>query len=153
MISDVLSEAVSDIDKYLSNPVFDSVYEGQTREEVILVRGAMDMLRRRLDTVTPDLSGELTKAQAEITRLKRELNTRLTNLRDQETLVGIANVAHCGGQAGMTQDDALNAIRKLSLPHFDLNSTIADQMSEINRLKRLLNINYGKIGFTDDPNP
>lgn len=71
----------------------------------------------------------------------------------RETLAGIANVAHCGGQAGMTKDDALNAIRKLSLPHFDLNSTIDDQMSEINRLKRLLNINYGKIGVTDDPHP
>ena len=39
--------------------------------------------------------------------------------RDAERLKSIAEVAHCGGLIGLSEDDALTVIRRLSLEHFD----------------------------------
>jgi len=47
MISDVLFEAVKEIDRYLVE--FSENYE-DIREEIIVVRDAMDNLRQKLDT-------------------------------------------------------------------------------------------------------
>ena len=50
MISDVLSDAVSQIDCYLENPSFDGCYEGEIRQELLTLREAMDAMRAKLDT-------------------------------------------------------------------------------------------------------
>jgi hypothetical protein len=47
-ISDVLAQAVDDIDDYLKPP---SIYsEGELRARIVSVRDAMDALRRELDS-------------------------------------------------------------------------------------------------------
>jgi hypothetical protein len=50
MISDVLSEMVADIDRYLENSVFDRVYEGEVRTRIIALRNQADAIRVDLDT-------------------------------------------------------------------------------------------------------
>lgn len=47
MISDVLGEAVTDIDGYLVD--FRSVYSGEVRARIVAVRDQMDALRAELD--------------------------------------------------------------------------------------------------------
>jgi hypothetical protein len=54
MISDVLFDAVQDIDRYLSDPVFNETYQGSLRTRILLVRHAMDDLREELDTPPQD---------------------------------------------------------------------------------------------------
>ena len=51
MISDVLHDAVSDLDHYLESETYRTVYTGDTRDKIIVVRNAMDALRRELDTL------------------------------------------------------------------------------------------------------
>lgn len=46
MVSDVLHEAVHEIDAYLG----DDFYEGEMRDEIVRVRDEMDALRAKLDT-------------------------------------------------------------------------------------------------------
>lgn len=50
MISDVLAEAIAEIDRYLSDPVFADVYEGALRSDIVELRNKMDGVRERLDT-------------------------------------------------------------------------------------------------------
>lgn len=49
MISDVLSEMVADIDRYLCESVFDRVYEGELRGRIIALRNQADAIRVELD--------------------------------------------------------------------------------------------------------
>lgn len=51
MISDVLSEAVIDINGYLDDPTFDAVYKGKVRERIINLRTHMEEMRAELDTL------------------------------------------------------------------------------------------------------
>lgn len=52
--------------------------------------------------------GDLMEAAAELRRLHAA----------NEVLKAIASIAHCGGMAGMTESDALIAIRRATLPYF-----------------------------------
>ena len=49
MISDVLADAVAQMDKYLDNPWYRNVYAGQTRKELKALRTMMDSTRMWLD--------------------------------------------------------------------------------------------------------
>jgi hypothetical protein len=49
MISDVLFEAIAEMDRYLGDDVFKGAYAGELREEIVAVRTIMESLRRRLD--------------------------------------------------------------------------------------------------------
>jgi hypothetical protein len=49
-ISDVLSAAVREIRRYLDDPEYSDVYEGECRERIEAVAVAMDALRVELDT-------------------------------------------------------------------------------------------------------
>jgi hypothetical protein len=49
MISDVLSEMVADIDRYLGDSVFDRMYQGKVRARVIALRNEANALRIELD--------------------------------------------------------------------------------------------------------
>lgn len=50
MISDVLSEAVAEMNASLDEPVYAQVYQGELRRKILAVRDAMDALRQALDT-------------------------------------------------------------------------------------------------------
>jgi hypothetical protein len=50
MISDVLHEAVAEMDKYLYSPEWRDAYTGQTREELKVLRNMMNAARQRLDS-------------------------------------------------------------------------------------------------------
>lgn len=50
MISDVLHEAVAEMDRYLDSPEWRDTYTGQTRKELKALRTMMDAARQRLDT-------------------------------------------------------------------------------------------------------
>ena len=50
MISDVLAEAVNDIDNYLREDT-SGLYQGELLLRILELRGAMDALRRFLDTL------------------------------------------------------------------------------------------------------
>ena len=50
MISDVLQEAVAEMDRYLDTPEWQNTYTGQTRKELKALRAMMDAARQRLDT-------------------------------------------------------------------------------------------------------
>ena len=50
MISDILSQAVADLDRYLSDCTFDHAYIGETRERLVRLRNEADDLRSVLDT-------------------------------------------------------------------------------------------------------
>ncbi|BAW19144.1 hypothetical protein [Ralstonia phage RP31] len=50
MISDVLFEAVDGVDRYLENPLYDSMYCGELRERIIKLRNDMAQMQRELDT-------------------------------------------------------------------------------------------------------
>lgn len=60
MISDVLSEAVDSMDRYLNDPVFKNVYDGELRKELLSLRNKMDSIRARLDMVPPETPCPLT---------------------------------------------------------------------------------------------
>jgi hypothetical protein len=49
MISDILSQTVADIDRYLNDPDIDCIYSGETREQLIRLRDQADDLRSALD--------------------------------------------------------------------------------------------------------
>jgi hypothetical protein len=49
MVSDTLSDAAASIRDYLNDPVFDNVYENETRLEIESLCVLMDMVRRKLD--------------------------------------------------------------------------------------------------------
>lgn len=50
MISNALSEAVSKIDRYLSEAPFKAMYQGELRTRILLVRNAMEDLCEELET-------------------------------------------------------------------------------------------------------
>jgi hypothetical protein len=50
MISDILSDTVSDIDQYLGNPLYDDWYRGALRDRIIALRNEADAIRVELDT-------------------------------------------------------------------------------------------------------
>ena len=50
MISDVLADAIAEIDAYLGDPSFADVYQGALRTRILLVRQAMEDIREELDT-------------------------------------------------------------------------------------------------------
>ena len=56
MISDVVSDAISEIDRYLSE--YKDVYSGAIRERIIDVRDVMHELRDELDTL-PDATSHI----------------------------------------------------------------------------------------------
>jgi hypothetical protein len=49
MISDILSQVVADLDRYLTDCTFDHTYIGETRERIIRLRNEADSLRSVLD--------------------------------------------------------------------------------------------------------
>jgi hypothetical protein len=51
MISDVLHDAVQEIDEYLGNQKFNRIYFGDLRERIVKLRDAMDAMRAELDKV------------------------------------------------------------------------------------------------------
>jgi hypothetical protein len=54
MISDALSDAITDIDWYLNNPTYPNTYSGSLRERILKLRNDMGEMLRELDT-PPDL--------------------------------------------------------------------------------------------------
>ena len=56
MTSDVLSDAISEIDRYLRE--YKDVYAGTIRERIIVVRDVMHELRDELDTL-PDATSHI----------------------------------------------------------------------------------------------
>lgn len=50
MISDVLFEAVEEIDGYLADPVYKDMYAGELRDRILKLRDDMNALRAELDT-------------------------------------------------------------------------------------------------------
>lgn len=57
MISDVLSDAIDDIDRYLESPTFADTYCGELRQRIIELRDRMEAMRGELDN--PPLDTEL----------------------------------------------------------------------------------------------
>jgi hypothetical protein len=49
MISDVISEAVAELDRYLNDPIWDDVYCGKLRERIVRLRNEAEYLRGLLD--------------------------------------------------------------------------------------------------------
>ena len=60
---------------------------------------------------------------------KRQASTELRRLH--EVLQSIGVIAHCGGLAGMSEGEALIAIRKISSPYWNKNSSIAQNRAAI----------------------
>ena len=50
MISDVLCDAVDEINRYINDDTFSQVYAGKLRKDIISLRDNMDTMRIRLDT-------------------------------------------------------------------------------------------------------
>lgn len=50
MISDVMADAVREIDRYFTDPVFADTYGGELRKRIIRCRNEMEMIRSVLDT-------------------------------------------------------------------------------------------------------
>lgn len=49
MISDTLSEAVTELCRYLRDPVYENTYQGQDRRDLEALVRQMDAMRKRLD--------------------------------------------------------------------------------------------------------
>jgi len=49
MISDILYEAVAEMDRYLDGEVWENMYTGDTRKELMALRTMMNAARMRLD--------------------------------------------------------------------------------------------------------
>jgi hypothetical protein len=66
MISDVLSDAVEEMDSYLNAMSYNKMYSGSLREAVVALRNQMQALRIYLDIPPPvfDLPEELSKFDA-----------------------------------------------------------------------------------------
>jgi hypothetical protein len=64
---------------------------------------------------------------AELARWLRELRTRReTGVEaEKKTLKQIADIAHCGGLAGLSEAEALIAVRRLTLMYLDKGRNIA----------------------------
>lgn len=62
MISDVLHEAVRNMDEYLEEPTYASVYEGALRDRILTLRSEMVELVNYLDT-PPDHTTPLRKVK------------------------------------------------------------------------------------------
>ncbi len=60
MISDVLSDAISEIDRYLDE--YQNLYAGPVRDRIIEVRDIMHELRDELDTV-PDATVHVSEGE------------------------------------------------------------------------------------------
>jgi hypothetical protein len=56
MISDIISQTVVDLDRYLTDPNFDGTYTGEVRERVIRLRDEADNLRAVLDLPPAEIS-------------------------------------------------------------------------------------------------
>ena len=61
------------------------------------------------------------------------LQSKSTALVD--ALEKVALIAHAGGLATMTQDGAMNTIRKLTLPYFDLSKTTDETITALATVK------------------
>jgi hypothetical protein len=53
MISDILSEVVTNLDHYLNDPIYSTAYSGETRERLLRLRHDADELRSTLDVPPP----------------------------------------------------------------------------------------------------
>jgi hypothetical protein len=53
MISDVLADALTEMQQYLNDPTYDRVYSGELRAEIERVMAEMQSLRERLDRLPP----------------------------------------------------------------------------------------------------
>jgi len=49
-ISDVLFDAVEEINRYLDDPCYNNMYSGDLRKRIIAIRDAMESIRKELDT-------------------------------------------------------------------------------------------------------
>ena len=75
MISDVLSQAVDDLDHYLNDPFWDHIYRADLRERVIRLRDEAKYVQILLDTHpcdTPPTEGVLRERIAADRRQARE---------------------------------------------------------------------------------
>ena len=61
MISDVLFQAVSEMDCYLNDPVLGKAYTGEMRKDIGLLRDQMVQIISRLDTPPQKTAKEKTK--------------------------------------------------------------------------------------------
>lgn len=59
MISDILRDAVGDIDSYLNDPAFSKVYSGEMRETILKLRADMMRVQVVLDTPLPGMQQPL----------------------------------------------------------------------------------------------
>jgi hypothetical protein len=50
MISDVLFQAGTELDRYLADPTYESTYSGACREELTALRVLIGLAQRRLDS-------------------------------------------------------------------------------------------------------
>jgi hypothetical protein len=53
VISDLLSDALTEIQQYLNDPTYDRIYSGELRAEIERVMAEMRSLRERLDRLPP----------------------------------------------------------------------------------------------------
>lgn len=58
MISDVLFDAAADLDYYLNDRTFASIYTGPLRERLVKLRNEMDAIRAELDSIGPVSASE-----------------------------------------------------------------------------------------------
>jgi hypothetical protein len=70
MVSDVLWQAVEEIDVYLRSRYYADVYSGELRTKVVQVRDAMDTLRAELD-MPPVRDAEMDAQIAEVETARR----------------------------------------------------------------------------------
>ena len=50
MISDVFSDAIESIDNYLNSEVYDKIYDGVLRKDIVSIKNDMDHIRSFLDS-------------------------------------------------------------------------------------------------------
>jgi hypothetical protein len=56
MISDTLSDAVAQIDSYLSEPATSICYQGDVRTRILILRAQMETMRMELDMPIPSFA-------------------------------------------------------------------------------------------------
>ncbi len=98
MISDVLSDAVCQIDKYLA----DGWYDGEVRERISAVREVMDAMRGELDdregTPRP-IVDLLVGGQEEIAAYRRKMISTAVLLRQGRVTAALAEIPFTEGEA------------------------------------------------------
>lgn len=109
---------------------------GEDRQELLRKAAELRALADRLGAQLGDATAEI----AELKEIRDGLvlaNEELTSKHDRllEDLEGIAMVAHCGGLDGMSQDDALIAIRRSTVSYWDKSATREQTVAVIARLK------------------